>query len=321
MIRILAFFVVFQVPNLLFSQDSVTRDTVDMNFWGSTFWKYSNLVDQIRDPLTNTLLAVRKYFSNTQISEEYLRVSDSSWLYQQYDSLEPSRVVTKGLYVSDPEVEVMDTILSFDPTTYEESIHLRYARYGFKTGPWIEKDRNGYIWTGEYDDDLREGLWQKRDAYDFTELRGYLYAGGEIMQDSTLNWALSADTARIAGLLTEGVVPGQRGGLFAENTPGGLWRVCSVNTEVFGKNKIWQLMHLDYLPGQCSNESWGSFVFQEDHQLLFGLSTGSGFLRDEGRWELLDGNKLLLSLKKRGDTRFQMKFLADGSLTLLELLR
>lgn len=301
------------------AQEVVTRDTIPFDFWGSTFWQYNNAVDQIRDPMSNKLVAVRKFYPSNQIAEEYLRINDTTWLFQQYDSIESTRFLQRGLFVADPEYQVVDTILSFDPVTYEEDIRLRYSRYSFKTGPWLEQDRNGYIWTGMYEDDLREGLWQKRDGYDFTELRGYVYYGGEIVRDSTLNWALSDDKEKIVGLLCEGVVPGQRGGIVAENTPGGLWRLCAVSPDALGKNKIWQFTHLDYLPGQCSNDSWGSYLFLEDRSLLFAVSTPAGPARDEGRWELLDGNKLLLSLKKQGDRRFQMKYLAGGELTLTEL--
>lgn len=319
MFKIIAFCCLAAIPCSAFSQEIISRDTVPFSFWGGTFWKYSSAVEQITDPLENQLIAVRKYYPNSLVSEEYLRVNDTAWLYQQYDSLEPARLLCRGVYVSDPEYEVMDTIITFDPETYEESIQLRYSRYAFKSGPWTEQDRNGYVWTGTYEDDLREGLWQKRDAYDFTELRGYLYEGGELLRDSVLNWALSADTATVAGLLTEGVTPGQRGGLVSENTPGGLWRLCAISPDVFGRGKVWQLTHLDFLPAQCSNESWGSYLFLADRTLLFGVPGQSGLVRDEGRWELLEGNKILLSLKKRGDFRFEMKFLRDGEMTLLEL--
>lgn len=319
MFRIIAFLFLTGLSQLSSAQDAIIRDTVPFSFWGSTFWKYSNAVDQISDPLDNRLISVRKYYPNNLVAEEYLRVNDTTWLYQQYDSLEPSRLLCRGLYVADPEYQAMDTILTFDPETYEESIQLRYSRYAFKTGPWTEQDRNGYVWTGIYEDDLREGLWQKRDAYDFTELRGYWYEGGELVRDSVLNWALSDDTTKINGLLTEGVVPGQRGGIVNENTPGGLWRLCAISPDVFGRGKIWQLTHLDFLPGQCSNESWGSYLFLADGRLLYAVAGQSGLVRDDGRWELLDGNKLLLSLKKRGDLRFQMKFLRDGEMTLVEL--
>lgn len=319
MFRIFAFLFLTGLSRLSFAQDVVVRDTVPFTFWGSTFWKYSNAVDQITDPLNNSLISVRKYYPNNFVSEEYLRVDDTTWLYQQYDSIESSRLLCRGLYVADPEYQVMDTILTFDPQSYEESIQLRYSRYTFKTGPWTEQDRNGYVWTGVYEDDYREGLWQKRDAYDFTELRGYVYESGELVRDSVLNWALSADTTTVTGLLTEGVAPGQRGGIVSENTPGGFWRLCAINPDAFGRGKIWQFIHLDFLPGQCSNESWGSYLFMADRTLLFAVPGQSGLVRDEGRWELLDGNRLLLSLKKRGDTRFQMKFLRDGEMTLIEL--
>lgn len=317
--RILTFVCALNLCFALYSQESITYDTVPFNFWGSTFWKYNSAVDQVRDPQNNLLLAVRKYYTTGQISEEYLRVSDTSWFYQQFDSIDPTRLLVKGMYVADPEYQAMDTILTFDPSTYEESIQLRCSRYGFKTGPWLEQDRNGYLWTGIYEDDLREGLWQKRDAYDYTELRGFVYFGGEIVRDSTLNWALSTDTSTILELLSEGVVPGQRGGIVSTNTPGGLWRLCSISPDAYGRNKIWTFTHLAYLPGQCTNESWGNYVFLPDRKLLYGLSAPSGMVSDEGRWDLLDGNRLLLSLRKRGDIRFQMKYLADGQLILTEL--
>ena len=317
--KIPAFCTVLFFPFCLYAQETITRDTVPFDFWGSTNWSFDQTIEQIRDPMDNALIAVRKYYTNSQVAEEYLRVSDTAWLYQQYDSLDPTRMLTRGLYTADPEYEVLDTLIRFDPETYEEDIHLRYSRYSFKTGPWLEWDRNGYIWTGAYEDGNREGLWQKRDAYDFTELRGVVYDGGEVVGDSILNWALATDQSIIAGLLCEGVVPGHRGGIVSENTPGGLWRLCSINPDPFGKSQVWRFTHMDFLPGQCTNESWGSYLFEENKTLLFAIQTENGSIRDEGRWELLDGNKILLSLQKRGDHRFQMKYLADGDLILMEL--
>ncbi|MCB0531941.1 MAG: hypothetical protein H6574_02500 [Lewinellaceae bacterium] len=310
-------------PFFIQAQESISRDTVPFAFWGSTLWQYSHAVDQIRSPDGQTLLAVRKYYPNGAVAEEYLRQSDTLWLFQQYDSLEHSHMLVRGLYEADPEFQVLDTLVTFDPENYERTILLRYSRYAFKTGPWLEQDRNGYVWTGMYEDGLREGLWEKRDAFDYTELRGYEYYGGEITGDTTLNWALSADTARIIGLLCEGVVPAQYGGIVQENTPGGLWRLCFVGPDMLGTHKLWRFNHLDYLPDQCTNDSWGSYLFQEDRTLLFMVSnqTFNYVFRDQGRWELLDGNKILLSLPKKGDTRFQMKYLANGELILVELPR
>ena len=308
------------LPALLGAQEeNITRDTVPLDFWGSTHWQYEAAIDQIRDPLDNSLIGVRRYYPNSRIAEEYLRLADTAWLYQEYDSLEPTRFLRRGMYIADPEYQVIDTVLNFDPTNYEEEIRLRYARYSFKTGPWLEQDQNGYIWTGAYEDDQREGLWQKRDAYDYTELRGVIYENGEVVRDSVLNWALSTDTSTLVGLLTEGVVPGQRGGIVDENTPGGLWRLCTVGPEPYSKSQLWRFTHLDYLPAQCTNDSWGSYLFLEDKTLRYAVSSPNGLVRDDGRWELLDGNKLLLSLKKAGSRRFQMKFLCDGELILMEL--
>lgn len=319
-----------KIPLLLFylfciralpAQENITRDTVPFDFWGTTFWPSDRSVDQIRHPDDQSLLAVRRYYPNGSVAEEYLRISDTLWLYQQFDSLEHSHMLARGLFEADPEFQPLDTVATFDPETYEERIQLRYSRYSFKTGAWLEQDRNGYIWTGTYEDGLREGLWEKRDAYDFTELRGYRYFDGEITGDTTLNWALSTDTARIIGLLCEGVVPGRRGGIVQENTPGGYWRLCLVGPDLQGKNTIWRLSHMDYLAGQCNADTWGSYLFLEDRTLLYLLQSeyDNYTFRDEGRWELLDGNKLLFSLQKKGDKRFLMKYLAGGDLILVEL--
>lgn len=314
-----AAFTFFLFVSYGFSQEVILQDTVPFDFWGSTFWQYNRSVDQIQNPRDQSILSVRKYYPNGAIAEEYLRISDTLWLFQQFDSLEHTRMLARGLYVADPEYQVLDTVLTFDPESYEQIVRLRYSRYSFKTGPWLEQDRNGYVWTGMYEDGMREGLWQKRDGYDYTELRGYLYYGGEIASDSTLNWALSSDTARIIGLLCEGVVPGERGGIVQENTPGGLWRLCSVGPDRLGRNTHWEFQHLDYASEPCNTTSWGAYLFKEDGTLLFLLNDSHYPLRDEGRWELLDGNKLLLSLKKKGEKRFQMKYLAEGELILVEL--
>ena len=295
-------------------------DTFDFDFWGNTFWDYDRNVQQLRDPLQNRLLAVRRRFSNGNVSDEYLRVEDLSWMYLAYDSIEPGRLVARGLYTAPADFWVVDTILTFDPESYEEALYLRYAPASSKSGFWTEEDSLGFVWTGEYEDGERVGIWERSNRRDPQyDLRGYIYEDGEIDRDTLLNLALATDPEEVVPVLCAGEVAGQAGGLVETNTQGGLWKLCSVVGETPTRT-TWVLVGPDYAGEQtCLMQTWGSYLFLPDRTLIWGLPDRHGTTREVGHWEILEGNQILFSLPKQGEKWFRRKYLRDGELIMEEL--
>lgn len=295
------------------------RDTFAFDFWGTTFWDYDDQIQQVREPLTNSLLAVRRHFLTGNVAEEYVRVQDTAWLFLAYDSLDPGRLISRGLYVAPPDYWIADTLVSFDPESYEEQIFLRYAPASFKHGPWIEEDSFGYVWQGEYAEGERIDLWERYNRRDpLYDLRGYIYEDDEIDRDTILNWALAPHHEDLVPELCAGEAPGQRGGLVEEDTPGGLWRLCSVVGETPTRT-VWRLAHLENEAASCQAENWGCYLFLEDRTLIWGIPDRHGTTRETGHWEILEGNQLLFSLPKQGEKWFRLKYLRDGELVMEEL--
>lgn len=295
------------------------RDTFAFDFWGSTFWDYDQNVQQVREPVSNALLAVRRHFATGSVSEEYVRVQDTAWLFLAYDSLDPGRIVGRGLYLAERDYWLTDTLISFDPESYEEQIFLRFAPASLKTGPWLEEDSLGYVWQGEYAFGERAGLWERYNRRDpLYDLRGYIYEDDEIDRDTLLNWALASDPLTLVPELCAGVAPGLRGGLVEEDTPGGLWRLCSVVGETPTRT-VWRLSHAENTETSCQAENWGCYLFLEDRTLIWGIPDRHGTTKEIGHWEILEGNQLLFSLPKQGEKWFRLKYLRDGELVMEEL--
>ncbi|MFN8303325.1 MAG: hypothetical protein U0U46_12580 [Saprospiraceae bacterium] len=295
-------------------------DTFDFDFWGSTLWDMDRAVQQLRDPLSNRLLAVRRRFANGNVSDEYLRVEDRNWLFLAYDSIEPARLIARGLYAAPPDYWLVDTSVTFDPESYDETYYLRFAPASSKSGAWMEEDSLGFIWTGEYEDGERVGLWERSNRRDPQyDLRGYIYEDGEIDRDTLLNLALATDPEAIVPVLCAGEVPGQPGGMVEQTTSGGLWRLCSVVGETPTRT-TWTLVSADYAGEQtCLMQTWGSYLFLPDRTLIWGLPDRHGTTREVGHWEILDGNQILFSLPKQGEKWFRLKYLRDGELIMEEL--
>ncbi len=312
-------FVLLTLALPLFAQEPAGRDTFAFDFWGSTFWDYDQNVQQVREPLNNALLAVRRRYANGNTSQEYFRVDDRSWLFLAYDSLESGRLIARGMMVAPPDFWLVDTLLSFDPESYSQETYLRYAPASYKTGAWLEEDSLGFVWTGEYEDGERTGLWERQNRRDPKyDLRGFIYEDDEIDRDTLLNLALATESEEVVEALCAGEVPGQSGGLVDSDTPGGLWRLCSVVGETPTRT-IWTLISADNPDTPCLMQTWGCYLFLPDRTLIWGLPDRHGTTRETGHWEILDGNQILFSLPKQGEKWFRLKYLRDGELIMEEL--
>lgn len=317
--RLSSTFVLLFFSLMLRAQEPAGRDTFAFDFWGSTFWDYDQNVQQVREPLTNTLLSVSRRFANGNTAQEYFRVHENAWLFQAYDSLEAGRLIARGMYVAPPDFWLVDTMVTFDPESYTQQIYVRYAPASSKTGPWLEEDSLGFVWTGEYEDGARVGLWERQNRRDPKyDVRGFIYEDEEIDRDTLLNLALATDHEQIIPVLCAGEAPGQPGGLVETDTPGGLWRLCSVVGETPTRT-IWTLVGADNTDTPCLMQTWGSYLFLPDGKLIWGLPDRHGTTREVGHWEMLDGNQLLLSLPKQGEKWFRLKYLRDGELIMEEL--
>ncbi len=294
-------------------------DTFDFNFWGGTSWDYDRNVQQVRDPVSNRLLAVRRRFANGNVLDEYLRVEDGNWLYLAYDSLDPARLRARGMYSAQADSWLIDTLVTFDPESYEEAYYLRIAPASVPVGFWMEEDSLGFVWTGEYEDGERAGLWERSNRRDPKyDLRGYIYEDGELDRDTLLNLALAPDPEEVVPALCAGEVAGQSGGLVDEDVQGGLWRLCSVVGETPTRT-IWTLVGADQQETPCLMQTWGVYLFMPDRTLVWGLPDRHGTTREVGHWEILEGNQILFSLPKQGEKWFRLKYLRDGELVMEEL--
>jgi hypothetical protein len=101
------------------------------------------------------------------LAYEFVRNDDSSFLYTEYYDLPGRREKRQGLVVLS-DVLTGDTIITFDPETYEESIY--FPKYVFPTGRWVYFDSEfqeifeGFkifgVFAGYYKGSKRHGRWE-----------------------------------------------------------------------------------------------------------------------------------------------------------------
>ncbi len=99
-------------------------------------------------------------FVEVQINDrvkEYFRISDSLFYSREFHK---GAAVDKGHYQLKIDAKYpIDTVTTFDPETYEESVSVFSFHELHKTGDWIEYDSNGLVWRGNYFDHTKHGRW------------------------------------------------------------------------------------------------------------------------------------------------------------------
>jgi hypothetical protein len=182
------------LKSLAFAQTAtVTISDID-------FWNGEERIDSLSaDFETTGELLNKRFFRNTKIvAKEYLTVAKDSFLFVQYDK-NTHDVLQSGHLVPMSCCSRNDTIVTYDPDTYEEKIKIMpYLKLG-KEGMWFEVN-DSITERGVYKNNKRIGewwVWRNKAPFGF---RQYIYynINGEILYTEPGNIAETKDSTQIA---------------------------------------------------------------------------------------------------------------------------
>ncbi len=143
-------------------------------------------------------LVVRTHFKNSEkIKEEYIAVTQDTFLYRTYDSL-TNKILREGLVSTNSDSTKIDSIPIFDPETYEEGTMFIYGILPVKQGKWHEADQD--VWkSGSYINGKKEGTWQEsqRITNDNWEAWEQVFEHDSLMSQQQLNLAISQDSSEV----------------------------------------------------------------------------------------------------------------------------
>ena len=113
----------------------------------------TNVVDEIR---SKGRIVFMKLQTGDRFKEFY-RISDTLLYSRELDHI---NAVDEGHYKLKVEKNhSIDTVITFDPETYEESISIYSYHDIQKTGDWVEYDSLGLEYRGVYYNNEKDGAW------------------------------------------------------------------------------------------------------------------------------------------------------------------
>ena len=259
------------------AQDSV-HTRIEILFWEGLNWQqdYSSVYDFIYTEASPTPLAARQFTRSGRLQSEYLRMDDSTWSFSAYDTANayPAEPLVRGQYrqATRPADWRIDTLLQFDPNTYDPMYTVTIRKNLWRHGEWMEQEPAAQAY-GRYRDGLREGLWvelcQGGDGFDEF---AFLYQKGIPVRDTVLNLAQSDNAERLLEALCSGPWTEDR-------------------RETRGTRR---LEYYTKRPGNSIGPGW-EFRFHPDHWFELDHFWSCGVRdHDEGRWEYTDAGSLLL---------------------------
>jgi len=127
---------------------------------------------------------------------EYFKVTDSLFFFRQISNKNPHN---EGYYKFSNQINWNDTILIFDPETYEEKMIINSYFETQQYGEWKETSNDSVFWTGRYNEGLKVGRWFKSiDKINFPKYGEFengelvtLYNPEEKDFRNNLNWILN----------------------------------------------------------------------------------------------------------------------------------
>lgn len=88
---------------------------------------------------------------------EYFRLNDSTFYSREKTG---DQYLSEGAFAFDfKNIKTTDTIITFDPETYAESINIVFYHPLIKTGNWAETTETGERWYGKYVDGKKQENW------------------------------------------------------------------------------------------------------------------------------------------------------------------
>jgi hypothetical protein len=155
------------------------------------YFTWNNLDDKnviFLNQLNNGHQIIRQVFKHkpTKIEWEIIEISDSQYLYLSYNDSSMIQVESGILEVTDNCIE--DTIIYFEPITFEEQVIYNRRKQLVKQGFWEEKD-SSWKYRGYYKNGLRDGKWT---IYGLTnnndlDIQNWIFDNGKLLSKTLLN--------------------------------------------------------------------------------------------------------------------------------------
>lgn len=142
------------------------------------------------------IIAFRRFHPHTfAIAEEYIRYQKDTFLYRAYADT-AHHVIAEGLVIYSNDYTITDTVVSFDPETYEEVFTITRYRNPLRSGFWRLETPDVYE-SGHYQNNVKTGEWFVREKQGF--LGKYVYFGddGRVISEEPENVVATNDIEKI----------------------------------------------------------------------------------------------------------------------------
>lgn len=283
----------FLLPACSFAQNFVVDNIL---FWDSVEWERTEVVYHY--PHTEAVpWIIRRYHGERRaVREEFVRLDNRNWLYNTYDSAGAWRRRTGRMTIDTLHPQI-DSILTFDPETYDEATRVDTTWRLLAEGIWEETDTAGFFWSGPYAAGKRQGRWNRWRSLtrDIQDRRSVDYENGVALLETQHNLALAGDTAAVRAALQ------------------GSWTFCRNKRAQFWWYR-WRAK-----PDYACNDHHGSttYFFMENGAVQACFPAGSAQMRVEtGVWHLSEHLDLTIDWDDGKKTHLHVRSLIGDELIM-----
>lgn len=224
---------------------------------------------------------------------EFFQINDSIFYNRLYVQ---DSIVARGELLVVRNSTIPDTVVTFDPETYEENVSIIYACDLIKTNEWSETDSLGNVWFGNYKHGLKEDFWH---SYNKNHNGiSHRYENGKMIGISPTNQALTEQFF----------------------------------TQLFDRKYYWCSLSKYYLQGfpEDINEVWqlttkespncqdlGIFQFSQNGTFHFKSNNSiAGRQTGIGLWKIKDDNKIQLQFKQSNPEVLEIEYIGLDEMRL-----
>ena len=243
------------------------------------------------------IITFRRFHPHTfAIAEEYIRYQKDTFLYRAYADT-AHHVIAEGLVIYSNDYTITDTVVSFDPETYEEVFTITRYRNPLRSGFWRLETPDVYE-SGHYQNNVKTGEWFVREKQGF--LGKYVYFGddGRVVSEEPENVVATNDVEKIKQAME------------------GIWGMEYRSTD----QNIYLRKYEQLKEVRAHDEG---FIFSSDTvQLVLYLRCATGFdfegyrKNQKGPWRLEDNNIVSMQIFRYAGKKYQIQYLSRYQMTL-----
>jgi hypothetical protein len=225
---------------------------------------------------------------------EFLNVNDSVYYNRHFVQ---DSIIAQGAFLIHKNKPIFtDTLITFDPETYEEDMQVIHVCKLIKTGNWSEIDSVGNEWYGAYNNGIREGFWNSFTKWHYGVY--FNYENGQLVGISPTDKASTEQYFK--WLFDKKLTWCSWRKYFLEGFPDNIHELIGLSA---GKDE------------QCLNI--GEFHFSQNGTFHF-KNTGQKVERTEGigLWRIVGDNQIQLQFRQSKPEVFEIEYLGIDSVRL-----